>query len=186
MTRFWTLIFLLSALGCQPDADPSATVTSDRIYRDLQAEMAGHNSFPFDFRLPSIDGDIISKADFQGQVLIVDIWGTWCPPCRKEIPHFIQLRNTYGKEELAIVGLNYERVNEAQTAINKIKSFRDVNGINYPCLLGDDETAKQIPNFQGFPTTFFIDKQGEIRLTLVGLQPYKRLEAAAQILLQEP
>jgi len=161
MTRFWTLIFLVSALGCQPDADPSATGKSDRIYRDLQAEMARHKSFPFDFRLPSIDGDIISKADFQGQVLIVDIWGTWCPPCRKEIPHFIQLRNTYGQEELAIVGLNYERVNEAQA-------------------------AKQIPNFQGFPTTFFIDKQGEIRLTLVGLQPYKRLEAAAQILLQEP
>lgn len=156
-----------------------------RLVEEVQGEIAQHESYPFDFSLTSVDGETISKSDFEGKVLIADIWGTWCPPCRKEIPHFIQLRENYGEDGLEILGLNYERSGDETKNIENIKNFMEEYKMNYACVIGDEDTRAQVPNFQGFPTTLFIDKEGKVRLTMVGLNPYSKLEAVAKILLAE-
>jgi len=76
----------------------------------------------FDFTLRSVDGKTISKKDYLGQVLIVDIWGTWCPPCRMEIPHFLELEKRYGPQGLRIVGLNSEKVADPKQAEQLVRS----------------------------------------------------------------
>jgi thiol-disulfide isomerase/thioredoxin len=148
-------------------------------------ELARGETFPFDFALTSVDGKDLKLADYRGKVLIVDIWGTWCPPCRAEIPSFIKLQETYGEQGFQIIGLNYEGSN-GEEAAETVRSFIADNGMNYPCALGDEATQKQVPDFRGYPTTLFIDKTGKVRLKVVGLHEYAFLEGIVQALLEEP
>ena len=148
-------------------------------------QLAKGQTFAFDFQLTDLDGMPIKLADFKGKVLIVDFWGTWCPPCRAEIPHFVDLKKNHEKDGLEIVGLNYERV-EAAKVNETIKNFMTANGMNYRCAVGDDATQQQVPNLTGYPTTLFIDRTGKVRLMLVGAQPKATLEAIVSVLLAEP
>jgi thiol-disulfide isomerase/thioredoxin len=66
--------------------------------------------FAFEFGLPDLEGKTVAARDFRGKVLIVDFWGTWCPPCRREIPLFIELQKAHQAEGLQVVGINYEQV----------------------------------------------------------------------------
>ncbi len=150
----------------------------------IAAQLASHQPYDFDFELVSTKGETVKLADFRGKVLIVDFWGTWCPPCRQEIPHFIELLETYGADGLEIVGINYERA-EPEEAAADINEFAKVFGITYPCLLGDEETQRRVPSFQGFPTTLFIDTEGTVRLQLVGYHPYEHLEGIVTTLMAE-
>jgi thiol-disulfide isomerase/thioredoxin len=149
-----------------------------------QKEIAEAESFAFDFTLPGLDGNPVKLADFKGKLVIADIWGTWCPPCRAEIPHFIKLQETY-PNDLAIVGLNYEG-EEGEEVVEKIRTFATEQGINYPLVIGDQATQDQVPEFGGFPTTLFIDREGKVRLKIVGLHPYDMLDAYVSVLLAEP
>ncbi len=81
--------------------------------------------------------------------------------------------------------MNYERGGDVESQIEKIKKFIEEYEMNYTCAIGDKETREQVPNFRGYPTTVIIDRQGEVRLTLVGLQPYDKLEAVVKALLDE-
>jgi thiol-disulfide isomerase/thioredoxin len=150
-----------------------------------KAEMKGTPSFYFDFKLPALDGKTISLSDYSGKVVIVDFWGTWCPPCRAEIPHFIALHNKYRDKGLEIVGINYERVPEAKVR-ETIKGFVDSQGITYPCVIGDKTTQGYVPKFEGYPTTLFIDRTGKVRAKIVGLHSMADLEALIIALLEEP
>jgi thiol-disulfide isomerase/thioredoxin len=171
------LPLLLAAVGCDlrfpgPGADgPGA---------DFSVE-----GYPFDFTLPSVDGGTVSKADFAGQVLVVDIWGTWCPPCRREVPHFVELQEELGDQGLQIVGINYEDADTLEGTIAKINEFTSDVPVNYPLLIGDEETRAQVPNFTGFPTTLFIDRTGRVRMTVVGAKPKAELRSYIEPLLAE-
>ncbi len=148
-------------------------------------EMAEQKPFDFSFDLPDLNGKPVSLSGLKGKVVIADIWGTWCPPCRMEIPHFVKLYETYQKDGLEIVGLNYERVPENER-LETIQQFVNSNNVKYPCVIGDDATRDKVPDFQGFPTTIIIDRNGVVRLKAVGYHPYEFLEAVVKILLDEP
>lgn len=158
-----------------------AARTKERIAKEL----AEFKTYPFDFVLPDVDGKTTKLADYKGKVVIVDIWGTWCPPCRAEIPSFVKLQATYGEKGFAVVGLNYEGGKEDEV-VRVIKDFMAENKMNYTCLIGDADTRKQVPDFQGFPTTLFVDRAGKVRLQYVGLHSYATLEAVVTQLLEEP
>jgi thiol-disulfide isomerase/thioredoxin len=149
-------------------------------------ELLSHNQpFDFNFELKDTDAKPIAKADFAGKVLIVDVWGTWCPPCRAEIPHFVKLQKTYNEEGLVIVGLNQENAADDEAAVKIVQDFREKNEMNYRCALIGDDTLKQIPEFGGFPTTMFIDRTGKVRAKVVGLHDYEYLEQIVRKLLAE-
>lgn len=156
-----------------------------RMMEQVSADLERGKTYPFDFAVSSFGGEELSLEQYRGKVVIVDFWGTWCPPCRAEIPSFIELQNTFGEQGLQIVGLNYENGDEA-AIVKKVNEFVAQQGINYPCAPGTDELREQVPNFRGFPTTVFIDRQGKVRMTTVGLHGYAYLEAAVKLLLDEP
>ena len=166
---------LLGSLG--QESRRASQEQIDRLFAD-------HKPFEFDFVLPDLEETTLRLADYRGKVVIVDIWGTWCPPCRREIPHFVKLHEKYGESGLEIVGINYEGV-EADEARTRIAKFAAEFGIPYPCLLGDDATREQIPGFRGYPTTLFIDRSGRVRLQLVGYQEMATLEGVVTSLLEE-
>lgn len=144
-----------------------------------------NKSFPFTFSLKDLDDKKIALDDFKGKVVIVDIWGTWCPPCRKEIPHFVDLHKKYNGKGLEIVGLNYNEEGDAAEVKKTIKDFIAENKMPYKCAVGDEKTQEMVPDFQGFPTTLFIDRAGKVRLKLVGYTEKPVLEEIVKTLLEE-
>ena len=163
----------------------------ERLRAMAKQELADGETYPFDLFLPTYDGQEIALSDYQGKVVIVDIWGTWCPPCRAEIPSFIKLQNERGEQGFQMIGINYERSDAEEDDVReqenreKVASFVEKNGINYPCVMGDPETKSQVPNFRGFPTTLFIDRNGKVRMTAVGLHEYEYLDTIVSLLLEE-
>lgn len=193
----FTLLMTIGMVGCnRPELDLDETSEEvggaeaaaglsglDAIAKE---DATAHtNSYEFDFSLPSTEGETVAKEDFAGRVLIVDIWGTWCPPCRAEVPHFVELQQEYEDQGLSIVGINYEGASSDEEAIGAIAEFTAEVPVNYPLLLGDEATQEQVPQFSGYPTTLFIDRTGKVRMTVLGARPKGELEAIVKILLAE-
>ena len=136
------------------------------------------------FTLKDQQGNEIKLADFSGKVIILDFWATWCSPCRKEIPHFIELQNEYGSEGLQVIGISVD-----QKGWGVVKPFMKEQGINYPILMTDQTVYKAyqelLPPAQrgGVPFTFIIDRQGIVRDQFVGYRNKSFFKRAVKPLL---
>jgi thiol-disulfide isomerase/thioredoxin len=153
----------------------------DRLNRPL--DMA------FSFTLPDLDGKSVSLADFKGKVVLIDIWGTWCKPCREAIPLLVELNRKYRRRGLEIVGIDYEKdAPDPETARQVVKQFVQGAGIPYRCVMGDVPTLQKIPDMKGFPTSMVIDRSGKVRLLITDNSngTPEVLNAVIQVLLAEP
>jgi thiol-disulfide isomerase/thioredoxin len=113
------------------------------------------------FQFKTIDNKILDLSQFSDKVIIVDFWATWCPPCTKEIPHFIELQEKY-KNEVQFIGLN---VGEKES---EIKEFIKSMGINYIIGYSNENIEKSFGGISGLPTTFIIGKDGKIKAKAIG------------------
>jgi thiol-disulfide isomerase/thioredoxin len=161
------------------------STVQERFMAAARHDLEEGQTFPFTFAGADVHGVEQSLEALQGKVVIVDIWGTWCPPCRAEIPSFVQLQDKYGAQGFQMIGLNYERKESPEANLQAVLDFAKEFSINYPCLLGDDETRQQVPGFRGFPTTLFIDRTGKVRMQAVGLHDLAYLDAVVSVLLAE-
>ena len=109
------------------------------------------------FDLQDLNGKSVKLSDFKGKVVILDFWATWCPPCRAEIPHFVELQNEYRDKGLVVVGVSLD-----QGGPGVVSSFVKQQGINYPIVMGDDSVTSKYGDIQAIPTTFVIDSNGNI------------------------
>ncbi len=118
-----------------------------------------------DFSLMDVSGQLRNVAEWQGKVLVINFWATWCPPCLEEIPHFINLQDKYGDQGLQFLGIALEDVDAVTSFANKL-------GINYPILLGEQEVIKlgvKLGNrIGGLPYTVILDRSGNINFIKVG------------------
>jgi peroxiredoxin len=128
------------------------------------------------FTLTDLDGKSVSLADFRGKVVVLDFWATWCPPCKREIPDFIDLQKEYGSQGVQIVGIALDEP-------DKVQAFARQNGMNYTVLLGSDEVSKRYGGIEGIPTTFIIDKSGNIVNKFEGFRPQQVFETEIKKLL---
>lgn len=174
---YGTLVLLLASVTIGCGSSPETMVDGENG--------EANNLFAFDFTLDDINGNSVSKSDFAGKVIIADIWGTWCPPCRMEIPHFVELQEELGAQGLQIVGITDEQESDTEVAIAQIRAFTESQPVNYPLLLATPETIGQIPDFQAYPTTIFIDRKGNVRLKIVGYTEKSELKAIVEKLLAE-
>lgn len=110
-----------------------------------------------DFTLRDLDGREVRLADFRGQVVMVNFWATWCPPCRAEIPDFIELQGRLGPKGLQIIGISLDDEGAA-----KVAPFASQNRINYLMLVNGNAAANAYGGIEGIPTTFLLDRQGRI------------------------
>ncbi|MCA8924435.1 MAG: redoxin domain-containing protein [Planctomycetes bacterium] len=139
--------------------------------------------FPYDFDVKTLDGAPLKLADLRGKVVIVDYWGTWCPPCRQEIPHFVELGREFG-DLLEVVGMTFEK-EQGEAAVAGVRRFARELGVTYPLVMADRALLQQVPNLEGFPTTLIIDRQGRVRAREVGYREHAYLRQLVIALLAE-
>lgn len=124
--------------------------------------------FAYDFQAKTLAGKQLKLKDLRGKVVIVDYWGTWCGPCKMEIPHFVALKKEFGAR-LEVVGMTWEHGKSDPKTVKMVKAFAKVLKINYPLImLSKQADLAKVPNLRAFPTTLFIDKQGRVRAREVG------------------
>jgi len=128
------------------------------------------------FTLVDLNGKSVSLSDFRGKIVVLNFWATWCPPCRREIPDFIDLQKEYGSRSVQIVGIALDEP-------EKVQAFARQNGMNYPVLLGSDEVSMKYGGIEGIPTTFIIDKNGRIVNRFEGFRPREVFETEIKQLL---
>lgn len=109
------------------------------------------------WRLKNTAGQEIRSTDSTGEIKIIAFWATWCPPCRAEIPGFIQLQKDYKDRGLQIIGISMDDDSAANIA-----SFAAKSGINYPVLLGSPDVIKAFGGVEVLPTTFLVDRDGRV------------------------
>jgi thiol-disulfide isomerase/thioredoxin len=111
------------------------------------------------FKLPDSNGIMRHSDEWQGKILIINFWATWCPPCLKEIPAFVKLQQEYAEQEIQFIGIAVE---EKEPVIN----FLQHQAVNYPILIGGDHgisLAQQLGNFaNAVPFTLIVNQQGQI------------------------
>lgn len=123
----------------------------------LTAAAAAQKIDDFSFEVEKLGGGKLRAQDFAENVLIVDLWGTWCPPCREAVPHLQRLYAKYKHHGLEVVGLNYERGAQREQA-DTVRKFAVKNGITYHLALGTPAVQRQVPDFRGYPTLLFFKK----------------------------
>ena len=130
-----------------------------------------------DFSLSDINGKTVSLSAFSGKVVILDFFASWCPPCRQEIPDFIELEKAYGDKGFAMIGVALVSAGEA-------KEFAGKTGINYPVLVDDGKASEIYGPIRSIPTTFIIDKAGKIVKIYIGFRKKSVFEADIKELLK--
>jgi thiol-disulfide isomerase/thioredoxin len=104
----------------------------------------------------------------KGKVTFLNFWGTWCPPCRAEIPHLIELHKQFKDRGFNIIGFALERQGDAVTNVKNYVTKSGINYRNFPSREYTDEFAKKFGQIQFVPTTFVIGRDGKVVETIVG------------------
>ncbi|MCM8760528.1 MAG: TlpA family protein disulfide reductase [Candidatus Omnitrophica bacterium] len=122
-----------------------------------------------DFRLRDINGNIVQLSDHKGKVIILDFFATWCPPCKMEVPDFVELQRRYGDRGFTIIGVSLSRLGDTQ-------GFVQAFGVNYPVLIADSAVAEAYGPIRSIPVTFVIDKDFNIARKYIGYRPKEVFE----------
>ncbi len=115
-----------------------------------------------DFLLKTLDGGEIRFSELRGKAVIVNLWATWCGPCRKEMPQFVAAYDRYQGEGLEIIAVN------VQESPSIIQPFVDDFGMDFPVALDKRGAVSDKYRILGLPMTYFIDRQGVIRSVFQG------------------
>ena len=124
-----------------------------------------------DFTLNNMNGNPFTLSNHEGKVVVLNIWATWCPPCRKEIPDFIDIQKEMRDEEVLFVGVSVD-----QEGWEVVKPFAKKYGINYPLVVDDGTINRKYGPFRGIPTTFIINKKGKVEYVAPGMINKQKLK----------
>jgi peroxiredoxin len=117
-----------------------------------------------DFTLTTLDGDQLVLSGLRGHPVVLNLWASWCLPCRAEMPAIEAVYRRYRDEGLVVVGLNLTSQDSESAASKFVQEF----GLTFPVALDPDGTAQELYRLLGLPSTFFIDEEGVIRSIIVG------------------
>jgi thiol-disulfide isomerase/thioredoxin len=131
------------------------------------------------FSLKSADGKLYELKQYKGKVVVVNFWATWCGPCRKEIPDFIEAYKKYKNKGLVIIGISVD-----QDGWTKVTPYVEESKINYPVVLGTEQVVENYGGINAIPTTFIVDKNGYIADQHTGVMSLKELETKLQPMLK--
>ncbi len=133
------------------------------------------------FELQDHEGTLRNIDEWNGKVLLVNFWATWCPPCKKEMPAFMALQEQYAEQGFQVIGI-------ALDDVESVSDFSDTLGVNYPLIIAEHagiDLSRQYGNHIGaLPFSAFVDHDGKIALTQTGELSKKQVEEIIKPLLE--
>jgi len=177
------VLFILLAFLMLNGANNSKKANQTNISRQSPTSTQAEEQYPDapGFSLTSVDGKEISLSDFKGKVVFLNFWATWCPPCRREIPSFIELVEKYKDDDFVVLGVAVDPREFENT--DKVKPFIKQMGINYPIVYDTKGISQMYGGIRSIPTTFVINRDGKVVGRIVGSRPKDVFEGIIKDLL---
>lgn len=126
-----------------------------------------------DFELKSIDGTAMKLSSLRGKKLILNMWATWCPPCRQEMPDMEKFYTDNKNAGIEILAVN---LTQAEKSRNDVPEFLKAYSITFPVIMDENGDVARLYKVSSIPATFIIDTQGVIREKLVGPMTYDSMK----------
>jgi len=153
-------------------ASNASGVDNATIGKVLQIETVAKpkQGFVVDFTWKE-NGNTVKFSDFtKGKVVLLNFWGTWCPPCRREIPDLVEVSKELANKDFLLIGIALERGDDLNSKVTKVSDFMKSNGIPYNNFIGVEALTNAYGGIAAVPTTYIIDKNGKISETIVGMR----------------
>lgn len=153
-------IFLLlaGALWMWWSRAPEGSVTQGAIPAPQKGFLAP------DFALATADGKMVRLSELRGRPVVLNVWASWCPPCREEMPALERVHQAYQGQGVVILGLNSTFQDSREEAL----AFAAGQGLSFPIVFDEQGQATRLYQVRALPTTFFIDAQGIIQEVIAG------------------
>lgn len=172
-----TIVITLLITGCSDDesvpqsksTQAKAKVSSDSSGQEQQLKDAP------DFTLKTMEGKPFTLSEHEGKVVVLNIWATWCAPCRKEIPDFIEIQKEMREDDVLFVGVSVDK-----EGWEVVRPFAEKYGINYPLVVDDGTINRKYGPIQSIPTTFIINKKGKVEYVAPGMVNREALQPALE------
>src|SRR5215467_11678400 len=159
---------LFGLVGCnQHSASPAGPAQTAIAAGAIGSELP-------EFNLNDLQGRIVSSADLRGKVVLIDFWATWCQPCRKEMPGYQTLVDEYGFRGFVVIGFKFDTMPDTEDPIQFARGI----GVHYPLAVATDHLKQKFGGIEGLPTTMLYDREGVLRMKVIGFEYTERVEAA--------
>jgi len=139
-------------------ADPAGNTTAGKIPAPQTGFLAP------DFTLDTLEGDTVTLSDLRGQAVLVNLWATWCPPCRSEMPAIQKLYDEYKDQGFVVLAVNATN----QDQVSNIPAFTREYGLTFPILLDTAGEVSRQYQLRSLPSSFFIGRDGVIQEVVIG------------------
>jgi cytochrome c biogenesis protein CcmG/thiol:disulfide interchange protein DsbE len=154
----YAIILVLGLAWIFISADTTWTSTAGQIPAPQQGFLAP------DFEVQALTGETVKLSDLRGQAVLVNLWATWCPPCRAEMPTIEKIYNEYKGDGLVVLAVNMTY----QDTYSNIAPFVEKYGLTFPILLDEMNNVGSAYQLRSLPSSFFIDREGIISEVVIG------------------
>lgn len=155
---FYSIILVLGLAWIFISADRSGSSTAGKIRAPQKGFLAP------DFELKTLTGETIKLSDLRGQAVLINLWATWCPPCREEMPTLEKMYKEYKDQGLVILGVNMTYQDDSQAVL----PFTQKYGLTFPILLDESGEVGNAYQLKSLPSSYFIKRDGRINEVVIG------------------
>lgn len=178
---FSLLVLIFSGLSGCGSSEVTSNQQANTNSASTNATPAVTNNYPVlkddiaDVDIELVKGGTMKIKDYRGKVVLLNLWATWCGPCRQEMPHLVKLQEKYGDKGFGVIGLNvgFQDTDEPEP-IDEIEAFAKKMRLNYELARVQPELSKKlqkIAQVSAVPESFLVDREGKLRGVFIGGGP---------------
>lgn len=172
MKKCLLFLTLVGLAGCSHSANPAPAKPVEVAAGDIGSHLP-------EFSVTDMQGREVSSADLHGKVVLIDIWATWCEPCKREMPGYQKLQDRYSSRGFAVIGLKANMMADTEDPLQ----FAAKLGIHYPLVVATDDLMQKFVGLEGLPTTLLYDRQGVLRKKIIGFEYANVIESEVKPML---
>ena len=182
------IFVVLSFQSCKGNESPkSSTMPKTSAAKVTTAKVSGtkqkEKPLAPDISMRNADGKKIKLSDFKGKVILLNFWGTWCPPCRGEMPDLDKVYKEYKDAGVLILAANVQGVSR-EVSVKGVKEWFAKKGYSMPLVFVEAKDASSMYGINAFPTSFFINPEGRVEFYQPGALKEEQMKKALEFILK--